>query len=325
MPSKVTLFSGVQERLQERIAPLRAWLFPRRVFLQLEDTAITAMALEGRRIVWLERVALPMGLCDNGEPVRTDSLGDLLGDLFVERGYAGARVDAVLPAAASQLRLVQWPEGRWPDDPERMLGLHEEKLALKTALQYLDLHLVDLEGDSPSSLLVTVPSSTLDRWIEVFGLAGVSLDRMEAAKPCICRGLQPLLQQRPAGAACVVLQLEPQRSGLLVLENDLPAYERRMPGAEKPEAVINELSKCLDFWHQLRPGQLEPPLLLLHGSALTDEAQAAALAEAVGCPWQVIDPLAQGWLVDVSPEHGIHPEGPSLAPLWGLVAAGVMA
>lgn len=318
------MFSGVQERLQEQIGPLRAWLFPRRVFLQLEDTAITAMALEGRRIVWLERVVLPAGLCENGEPVRTDSLGDLLGDLFVERGYAGARVDAVLPAAASQLRLVQWPDGRWPDDPERMLGLNEEQLALKTALQYLDLHLVDLEREAPTSLLVTVPSSTLDRWIEVFGLAGVSLDRMEAAKPCVCRGLQPLLDQQPADGACVVVQLEPQRSALLVLEHGLPAYERRLPGAEKPEAVLSELTTCLEFWRQLRPG-LDAPLLLLHGSALSDEAQAAELAAAVGCPWQMIDPLSQGWLVDVSPDHGIHPEGPSLAALWGLVAAGVLA
>jgi Tfp pilus assembly PilM family ATPase len=320
----VELFSGVQERLQEQIGPLRAWLFPRRVFLQLEDKAITAMALEGRRIVWLERVVLPAGLCENGEPVRTDSLGDLLGDLLVERGYAGARVDAVLPPAASQLRLVQWPDGRWPDDPERMLALNEEQLALKTALQYLDLHLVDLEREVPTSLLVTVPSSTLDRWIEVFGLAGVSLDRMEAAKPCVCRGLQPLLQEQRPGTVCVVLQLEPERSGLLVLENDLPVYQRRLPGTGKPDALLDELKLSLEFCRQKRPDCLDLPLLLQHGSGLLDADRAAELAMAVGCPWQVIDPLLHGWLVDVSPDLGIHPEGHTLAALWGLAAAEVM-
>ena len=213
------LFSAVQERLQERISPLRAWLFPRRVFLQLEDQSITAMALEGRRIIWLERVPLPAGLCENGEAIRTDSIADLLGDLFVERGFSGARVDAVLPPAASQMRLVQWPDAAWPNDPERTLSENEQQLALKTALQYLDLHLVDLDRDPPASLLVTVPSSTLDRWIEVFDLAGVPLDRMESASLCLCRGLQPLLQEQPVGALSVVLQLEPQRSELLVLEN----------------------------------------------------------------------------------------------------------
>lgn len=318
------LFSAVQERLQERISPLRAWLFPRRVFLQLEDQSITAMALEGRRIIWLERVPLPAGLCENGEAIRTDSIADLLGDLFVERGFSGARVDAVLPPAASQMRLVQWPDAAWPNDPERTLSENEQQLALKTALQYLDLHLVDLDRDPPTSLLVTVPSSTLDRWIEVFDLAGVPLDRMESASLCLCRGLQPLLQEQPVGALSVVLQLEPQRSELLVLENDLPAYSRHLSGVENQAALRSELQDCLDFWRQLRPELVEPPLLLLHGSALRDDAQARELAEAVGCHWQLIDPLAQEWLVDVSPDEGLHPEGPALAPLWGLAAVGLL-
>jgi hypothetical protein len=35
--------------------------------------------------------------------------------------------------------------------------------------------------------------------------------------------------------------------------------------------------------------------------------------------------LAQEWLVDVSPDEGLHPEGPGLAPLWGLAAVGLLA
>ena len=324
MPQGVALFSGVQERLQERIGPLRAWLFPRRVYLQLEDQAITAMALEGRRIIWLERVELPVGLVDQGEPVRIDTLGDLLGDLFVERGFAGSRVDAVLPPVASQMRLVQWPDGRWPDDPERTLALNEESLGLKAALQYLDLHLLDLDREPPASLVVTVPSSTLDKWIEVFGSAGLSLDRMEAAKPCVCRGAQPLLEERVEQGVSAIVQLESQRSSLLVVEDGLPAFERRLPGAEQLKPLQDELRRALAFWSALRPGS-GPPALLLHGTALADESQAAALAAAVGCPWQVLDPLAHGWLVDVSPDFGLHPEGPALAALWGLAAVEVLA
>lgn len=324
MPLRGELFSAVQERFQERISPLRAWLFPRRVYLQLGDHSITAMALEGRRIIWLESVSLPPGLCKNGEPIHAESLADLLGDLFVERGFSSARVEAVLPPAASQLRLVQWPNAAWPDDPERTLSENEQPLALGE-LQYLDLHLVGLDRDPPTSLLVTVPSSTLDRWIEVFDLAGVSLDRMESGSLCLCRGVQPLLQEQPLGTLIMVLQLESQRSDLLVLENDLPAYSRQLSGATNKEDLTSELQVCLEFWRQLRPELLEPPLLLLHGSALSNDAQAAELAEAVGCRGQVIDPLAQEWLVDVSPEQGLRPDGPALAPLWGLVAVGLLA
>lgn len=325
MPEVVALLSGVQERLTERLGPLKAWLFPRQVYLQLEDQAITAMALEGRRIVWLERVPLPVGLCDNGEPIRADSIGDLLGDLFVERGYAGARVAAVLPAAASQMRLVRWPDGRWPDDPERILALNELDLGLKVALQYLDLHLVDLPDDPPTSLLVTVPSSTLDRWIEVFSLAQVSLERMEAAKACLCRGLLPLQADAPEPGPIAVIQVEDQRCSLLVMDNGIPCYERRLPGADRPDQLQAELVRWRQFWDALRPGEPHDLKLVLHGSALRDQAHAEQLAASIGCAWEWLDPLEQGWLQDVAPDHGIHPEGSSLALLWGLASAEVMA
>ena len=325
MPEVVALLSGVQERLTERLGPLKAWLFPSQVYLQLEDHAITAMALEGRRITWLERLPLPVGLCENGEPIRTDSLGDLLGDLFAERGFFGARVVAVLPPVASQMRLVQWTDGRWPEDPERILSLNESTLGLKIALQYLDLHLVDLPKEPPTSLLVTVPSSTLDRWIEVFSLAQLSLDRMEASKICVCRGLLPLLRRADAPEVVVVLQLEAERSALLVLEQGVPIYERRMPGISLDGALTRDLSRWAMLWSELHHGNRRPGLLMLHGSAVIDQQQACTMAEALGCDWQILDPLEQRWLLDDSPEYGQHPEGPSLAGLWGLAAAEVMA
>ena len=249
----------------------------------------------------------------------------MLGDLFVERGYAGARVTAVLPPVASQMRLVQWPNRRWPEDPERMLQLNEAELGLRIALQYLDLHLVDLAQDPPSSLLVTVPSSTLDRWIEVFTLAQLGLDRMEAAKPCICRGILPLELPADDTAPTVVLQVEPQRCSLMVMENGIPSYERRLPGASQADQLLADLQRWRQFWGALRSGTSAGLQLLLHGSALRDAAHAAELAGAVGCSWQLLDPLAQGWLVDVSPDFGPHPEGHALALLWGLAAAEVMA
>ena len=319
------LLSGVQERLTERLGPIRSWLFPPQVYLQLEDEAITAMALEGRRITWLERVPLPMGLCEQGEPLRLDSLGDLLGDLFVERGYAGARVDAVLPPAASQMRLVQWPDGRWPEDPERTLALNDAALGLRTPLQYLDLHLVDLPRQTPTSLLVTVPSATLDRWIEVFSLAQVSLERMEAAKPCFCRGLLPLLSGQQARSPIALLHLAPKRSGLLLLEDGVPVFERRLAGADDHDGLVNDLTRFQEFWASQRSGRPAPLQLVVHGPSVRDEAQAQQLAQACQGSWRVLDPLADGWLSDASPDDRPRPEGCELAALWGLAAAEVMA
>lgn len=320
------MFSGVQERLQERLGPLKTWLFPRRVYLQLEDQAITALALEGQRVLWLERILVPSGLIEQGEAVRVDSLGDLLGDLFVDRGFAGARVDVVLPPGASQIRAVRWPDGRWPspDRTDAILQSHQESLGLSVALQYLDLHRVDLPLDPPTSLLIGVPSATLDQWIDVFTLAALSLDRVEASHPCVCRALPGILEVQTLRGLHAVLKLEPQRSRLLLLEDGVPLYERRLPGAEDPAAVQAETERCLAFWRQWRPAPSAAAQLLLHGSALESEDLAAAVAEGLGCTWQVLDPLAGGGLEGL-PAAVEAPRGTALVPLWGLARAGVMA
>ena len=65
------------------------------------------MVLDGRRLTWLDQLTLPPGLCVGGRPLNGPALADRLGDWLVEQGYAGARIWAVLPGAASELRLLK--------------------------------------------------------------------------------------------------------------------------------------------------------------------------------------------------------------------------
>jgi len=311
------VLSGVEERL----APLKAWLFPCRVLLLLEDHAITAVAVAERRLLWVEQVPLPAGLCSAGEPIQVDSLGDLLGDLLVERGFAGARVEVVLAASACQCRLVRWPEGRWPDEPLRLLAVHEAALQLQAPLSYLDLHLVPLALPQPTSLCVAVAHQLLERWIEVFSLAGVSLVRAEAAQLCLCRGLLAVPALGCNVGSTALLQLEAEGSSLLILEAGLPAYARNLPAAQPGDALEQGLQRVLRFWRQYR--QLsEPPQLICHGSALPPVEHLEQLAAAVGCTLRLLDPLAEGWLqAEPAPEGQQRPPGSALLPLWGLLAA----
>lgn len=311
------VLSGVEERL----APLKAWLFPRRVLLLLEDQAITAAAIEGKHLLWYEQVPLPTGLCASGEPMQVDSLGDLLGDLLVERGFAGARVEAVLPVTACQCRLVRWPDGRWPDDPLRVLALHESTLALQAPLSYLDLHLVPLELPQPTSLCVAVANQLLERWIEVFSQAGVSLVRLEAAQLCLCRGLLAMPALGCNAGTTVLLQLEADGAALLILEEGIPAYARSLPAAAPGEALDPALQRALQFWRQQR--QLsEAPVLICHGSALPPGERLEQLAGVAGCSLRLLDPLAEGWLqAEPAPEGQRRPPGSALLPLLGLLAA----
>jgi len=167
--------------LEDQLAPLRSWLFPRRVYLQLEDQAFTAMVLDGESVAWQERVPLPEGLCVNGEPQAVEALGDLLGDWLVERGFPGARVKAVLPRDATAWRVIEWPDAAWPEHPELVVREQQQELDLPWSLQDADVFLEPLPGAQPRSLLVAVQRSLLEAWIAVCSQAGVAL---EAWRPC---------------------------------------------------------------------------------------------------------------------------------------------
>jgi hypothetical protein len=253
--------------LQDQLAPLQRWLSPRRVYLQIEDQALTAMVLAGERVVWQERLPLPAGLCEAGHPTAVEALGDFLGDLLVERGFPGARIKAVLPRAATAWRVVEWPDGIWPDDPERMVHQQQDQLHLPWSLQDADLWLEPLIAAQPRSLLVTVQRSVLEAWIEVCHLAGVALDGVEALPICLWRAVAPQLQL--AEGVRVVLQLEPDQSWLLALDQGQPLGEWPMPQASHPE----DLSLALAGWaRHYAPGAA----VVIGGEP--------ACAEALGCP-----------------------------------------
>jgi Tfp pilus assembly PilM family ATPase len=262
--------------LQDRLAPLRTWLFPRRVYLQLEDQAISAMALEGERIAWQERVPLPAGLCVNGEPLMVEALGDLLGDLLVERGYAGAHVKAVLPRAATAWRLIEWPEAAWPEQPELLVRQQQDELGLPWSLQDADVLLDPLLAELPRSLLVAAQRSLLEAWIEVFSQAGVALDGLEALPICLWRAVKPQLARQGREGFLALLQLEPDQSWLLALDQGQPLGEWPLPVAHDHEA----LAVALQQWRQRH----EPTTCLLLGPDSTVRELGEQLPLWLGCP-----------------------------------------
>jgi len=257
--------------LQDQLAPLKRWFFPRRVYLQLEDQAFTAMVLDGERVAWLERVPLPEGLCVNGQPTAVEALGDLLGDLLVERGYAGARVKAVLPRAATAWRVIAWPDARWPDQPEVVVRQQQDQLDLPWSLQDADLRLEPLIGAPPRSLLVAVQRGLLEAWIEVFSQAGVALDGMEPLPICLWRAAEPQLGE----GVQVLLQLEEERSWLLALEEGEPLGEWPLPAASN-EAPLEQ---TLGLWAK----RYNPALAVVLGDEDPSEPLLPHLGQWLGC------------------------------------------
>ena len=276
--------------LQDRLSPLNSWLFPQRVYLQLEDQAFTAMVLEGECIAWQERVPLPPGLCVNGEPLLVEALGDLLGDLLVERGYPGAHVKAVLPRAATAWRVIEWPDAAWPEQPELLVRHQQDQLALPWTLQDADLWLEPLLGDPPRSLLVTAQRTLLEAWIEVFSQAGVALDGLEPLPICLWRAVKPQLGE----GVQAVLQLEADCSWLLALDQGQPLGEWLLPPPDQAEA----LAAALRQWRERQA----PVVCTVVGPDALVQALNAQLPSLFGCP-----------------VHRLELPGGEAA-LWGLVA-----
>ena len=264
------VLSGVQDRL----APLQSWLFPQRVYLQLEDQALAAMVLEGERVAWHERVSLPGGVCEGGAPVAVEALGDLLGDWLVERGYPGAHVKAVLPRAATAWRVVEWPDGQWPEQPELLVRQQQRELRLPWDLHDADLLLEPLEGGPPRSLLVATQRGVLEAWIDVFSQAGLVLDGLEPLPICLWRGVQSRLQ----GGVALWLQLEEQHSLLLALDQGLPLGEWCLPPLAEPAVLEAELKLWRNHYH--------PNAAFLWSYPMADLELLAELPHWIGCPLQ---------------------------------------
>ena len=309
------VLSGVIDRL----APLQAWLFPQRVYLQIEDQWLTAMAIEGSSLRWLERVPLPDGLCLNGEPLLPDALGDLLGDWLVERGYPGARIKLVLPRAATCWRMIAWPQGRWPEQPELAVREQEQQLALPWSLEGqiegADLWLQPLSTPPPRSLMQAARRQVLEGWIEVCALAGVALHGMEASWLCLARAAAAVLPPAARGSCALLLQLGEAQSWLLAFTAQQPLGEWPLPGRDQPEALSAALARWKRFW-QNQPDGLPVQQLLVAGAAASS---LDPLAEALGCDATWLDPLAAGWLADGrSAERADNGAAADLAVLWGL-------
>ena len=288
----MVVLSGVQDRL----APLQAWLFPQRVYLELQDTAITAMALDGRQLVWLERVPLPAGTCVAGHPMAPDALGDLLGDWLLERGFGGARVRAVLPSQATAVRLLQGDPALAADQRDLLqLPWAEDKP--------LDLIAQPLQDAPGRSLLVAAQSALLESWIEVFALAALPLDRLEAAPLCAAQAVD----------AELVLLVEAEGSTLLRCQAGVPQWQWPLPAAMPCEPFVEALIPCLAYWPQLRSLQL----VVAAGADLEPQALALELQQDLPVRVDVTDPLSSSWLLDGRPE----PTAVSAALLWGLAAA----
>ena len=261
-------------RLQEGWQSLRSELFPSRVLLELSDLLLVGQRLpRGRQPLeepWL--VPVPAATLREGEPRETEALGDFIGDLVLSHGAIGAHLNVVLPASTTQWRVLPWSPSDWTLDPVGRLRQLQPDLALGYGLEQAYLDVLPLEGDDSQTLVVAMNRELLQRWLEVFGIAGVLLDRIVPAQVAVMAALQERLAEADPQALVALLMPEQKAVRLLVWRGGEPLYERLLAGTA--EQAMGQLQACLAFLQQHRPqGPPGPVTLLLERELQPEQLQ----------------------------------------------------
>lgn len=270
-------FEGVLEDLQDRLRPLTAQLFPRLVLLEIRDSGLRGQLLrdDDQPGPLGLQAPLPALTCRDGLPLEKDSLADLVGDLLLSERQLDAYVLAVLPFEACHWRVLVRPFPESPEDPIEALRLLDPPLNLPFSLAEAVLDLHPLPGQPDEMLLVASPRRLVDGWIDVFRLAGVKLERLAPAQGCLLAALEEPLRSCEETDLMAVLVPDENDCLLWLFHRGIPVFERALPlgGIE----LIEELQRCLAFYHRQEPG-LRHLRLLLTGP-LNDRAELEAALE----------------------------------------------
>ena len=240
------------DSLRLGLADLRTQLLARRVVIEIHDGGLRG-AVVGRKGEAIE-VPLPPGTCRQGQPHEIEAIGDLIGDLFLELGLAGAKVSACLPLQASRWKVVRWPQGLMPENGRTELRLRAPDLGIPWPLSDVYLEVEPLPGTTARSLVVASPRRVVDSWVEVFELAGVQLQRLLPAQACEWGMLAGLGPQAARGEELWLLQIERTRSRLWLVADGIPVADWSLPGNRRSDGLDpqleEELQRCRRFWRQ---------------------------------------------------------------------------
>ena len=168
---------GLKDDLEDRLIPIRAQLFPRQLLLELQDDALKGQVLRGAgpEPVSID-LPLPPLTCLDGQPLEKEPLGDLIGDLLVRDGLLDAVVLASLPEGAVEWRVIDWPSAALPDDPIEALRTIDPSLGFAVPLAEATIDLRPLPGSTSRLLLAVAPRKLVEDWIDVFNLAGGTME-----------------------------------------------------------------------------------------------------------------------------------------------------
>ncbi|MEB3271417.1 MAG: hypothetical protein VKJ44_07195 [Synechococcus sp.] len=259
-----------------------AQMFPQLVLLEISDTGLRGQSVRDNQPGPVNLTApLPAMTCRDGMPLEKESLGDLLGDLLLSEKQLDAFVLAVLPFEASHWVVLVRPFSEPPDDPIEALRLLDPPLNLPVSLSEAYIDLQPLPGQPDQMLLVASPKRLVDAWIDVFRLAGVKLDRLAPAQGCLMAAIASELLDSDDNELVALLMPSEYDCLLWLFHRGAPVFERSLP--EAGDELIDDLLRCLSFYHRQEPGLRA--LRLLQTQTLDNQRQ---LEQRVGVTAEIV-------------------------------------
>ena len=247
--------------LQDRWRPLRAQLFPKLVMVDLSDQLVIGQQVKkGKPVEPIWTAPIPARTCRDGVPQLKEAVGDFLGDLLLEHGGMEAQLVASLPRQACHWRVVEWPEGQQPGDSVDDLRALNPDLGWPLALEEAYLNLQPLPGRPCRSLVVAAERAAVEAWVEVFSIAGVTLQHLVPAQICWMWALQPQLAATAAGTLVALLHPLGSAMQLIVWHQGVPEFERMVPGGMAE--LIPALQQSLAFYRSQQAPDAPVRLLL---------------------------------------------------------------
>ena len=178
--------------------------------------------------------------------------------------------------------MLDWPAGQKPGNSAKDLRALNPDLGWPFSLEQAYLDVQPVPGLSNSSLVIAAERSVVDAWVEVFAIAGISLQHLLPAQLCMMWGLREELAATSADSLLALLQPLDQQTNLIVWNQGVPEFERLLPGPMLD--LIPALQQSLDFYRNQQPHQ--GPVRLLLAPPLEEEA---LLEQALGLEAEVVD------------------------------------
>lgn len=268
-----------------------AQMFPRLVLLEIADSGLCGQSYRDDQPGPLNLIApLPAMACREGMPLEKESLGDLLGDLLLSEKQLDAFVLAVLPFEASHWVVLVRPFEDQPEDPIEALRKLDPPLNLPVSLTDAYIDLQPLPGHPDQLLLVASPRRLVDAWIDVFRLAGVKLDRLAPAQGCLMAAIEEQLRDSDDNELVALLMPAETECLLWLFHRGAPVFERSLP--ESGDDLIDDLMRCLAFYHRQEPGLRA--LRLLQTRTLDNQRE---LERSVGVTAEILSEAPYGSLL----------------------------